>query len=52
LLVQLALQPLGQQEQQGPALQEQLELQPLGSLASLQARQGQQRVLLVQPALP
>ena len=50
--MQLALQPLGQQEQQGPALREQLEQQPLGPLASLQARQGSQRVLLVRPALP
>lgn len=50
--MQLALQPLGQQEQQGPALREQLEQQPLGPLASLQARQEQQRVLLVRPALP
>ena len=48
----LELQPLEQQGQQGPALQVQLELQPLVPLALLQALQEQQRVLLERPALP
>jgi hypothetical protein len=52
LPVPLELQPLEQQGQQGLALQEQLELQPLVPLALRQPLQEQQRLLLVRPALP